>query len=145
MYEIKITNLSCEYKQAGVLTRDVHNMILKKLQGLKLTVLASNKTATQLAYTIGDKQIFISDYKNHIKMTPTDPRRKSIGRDYLETHKVCESQWKGAVDTFTKCFERLRIKATVVLYKNGAVVDTWHQDGVTMAIEKPSKFPQKGW
>lgn len=145
MYEIKITNLSCDYKQQATLTRDVHTMIYNKLMSLKINTLSASKTLDQLSYTIGDKQIFISANKNRIKMTATDPRRKTIGRDYLETHKVNEEQWKGAVDTFTKCFERLRIKATVSLYKNGALVDTWHQDGVTMAIEKPTKFPQKGW
>jgi len=141
MLEIVVTKFKCKYKDDSNLSRDLRTMIDGKLRKLDIKVINIQSSPGAIRYTLGDKTLFVSTRSNRVTLSPEDPRRAQLSRDYLDSFRPTEKQWSGAVATFTTVFKRLGIKAKVDVLRDGVVIDTWYEDDIIMAIEKPNRFP----
>lgn len=78
--------------------------------------LKKNKETIEILPSV-DKKLFLAAKKNYIPLKTGDARIKELGRDYLESERLSERQYKHLEATFSKYLDQIGISCLIQLFE----------------------------
>lgn len=78
----------------------------------------------------GKDKLFTSVVENKILMSPTDPRRKSLGREHLLSKRLNKSQYDSLFSALQEPFDDLGILCDII-YTDDAKTEKWRSGKAT--------------
>lgn len=92
-----------------------------------------------------EKKLAISSVKNRIPLKEDSPKRKELGRDYMESERLTEAQHNIFVDSVYKYFQSLGISFDVTFQEFAddptSITTIIAQGKVVGALPTPKSFP----
>lgn len=122
-------------------TREIEQVIVRKLIEADITYSVSSIGNTIHFSPLKSGRVFESKKINHLVMGHDDKRRHSLGRDFLNTHKLTKEQYDTMLGALLGTLDKLDVSARVS-FKGEA----WRtgKTNITSNIPFPKIFPQKG-
>jgi hypothetical protein len=122
---------------------EIHGIIARKLREANIVSTGSvNKQANTMTFVpLKSGRLFESAFTNHLTMSSEDKRRKTLGRPFLNTHKLTKEQYETLINAIITTFDKLDVAATIkykeVLWRDG-------KTNLLSNIPTPKIFPEKG-
>lgn len=125
-----------EFKHSyNINMNEISNLIKGVLTEHKIKFIMSSNSDSILFKTNADNKLFTSSVTNKIPMKEDDPRRKTLGRDYLESERLTEAQWNITHYVLTEMLSNLGIEYKIQM-------DEFHDGQLTeLRYVKPTSFP----
>lgn len=110
-----IKNIKAPFKDDNIINTILNDILKPKLNQAAIKYKAQVFEGEIIFEEVDSHKIFVSSKENKIVLADDDTRIKSLGRNYLNSNRLTQKQFKRLVEIFNGSLDKLGISADMMI------------------------------